>query len=68
MVPINNMIINDNNETKLGKESQISVTQRKETLGKWTGFHLGRTITSVASFGALVFGLSRHSSLLLLGW
>ncbi|CAF1001678.1 unnamed protein product [Adineta steineri] len=67
MLPTNNTIINDNKETKLGKESQISVTQRKEILQKWAGLHLGRTITSVASFGAMVFGLSRHSSLLL-GW
>ncbi|CAF0903459.1 unnamed protein product [Adineta steineri] len=67
MLPTNNTIINDNKETTLGKESQISVTQRKKILQKWAGLHLGRTITSVASFSAMVFGLSRHSSLLL-GW
>ncbi|CAF3940026.1 unnamed protein product [Adineta steineri] len=67
MFPTNNTIINDNKETQLGKESQISVTQRKEILQKWAGLHLGRTIGSVASFSAMVFGLSRHSSLLL-GW
>jgi len=65
MLPTNNTILNDNKDLKLGKESQISVVKRKELLDKWAGLHLVRTIASVASFSAMVFGLSRHSSLVL---
>jgi uncharacterized membrane protein len=67
MLPTNKAIINDNKSVKFGKESQINVATRKELLDKWALFHVVRTVSSVASFGAMVFGLSRHTSLVL-GW
>ena len=64
MFPTNKIIINDNKSVKAGGESQINVTTRKELLDKWALLHLVRTVSSVASFGAMVYGLSRHSSLI----
>jgi hypothetical protein len=67
MFPTNKLIINDNKRVRSGNESQIDVATKKDLLDKWAVLHLVRTVGSVASFGAMVFGLSRHTSLLL-GW
>jgi uncharacterized membrane protein len=65
IAPIYRKIISDNKSVKSGSESQINIATKKELLDNWAMFHLVRTVGSVASFGAMVFGLSRHSSLLL---
>ncbi|UJR09597.1 hypothetical protein I4U23_013832 [Adineta vaga] len=65
MLPTNKIILNDNQDIASGKESQFSVTQKEDLLNKWAGLHLVRTVSSLASFGAMVFGLSRHTSLIL---
>jgi hypothetical protein len=65
--PTNKLIMDDNKRIKSGNESQVNVATRKELLDKWAVLHLVRTVSSLAGFGAMVFGLSRHSSLLL-GW
>jgi uncharacterized membrane protein len=58
----NRTIINDNKIVKLGNESQINVATKEELLDKWATLHFVCTIASIAGFGAMVFGLSRHSS------
>lgn len=67
MFPTNKMIINDNKHTTAGNQSSITTTHRKELLDKWVSLHLVRTISSVVGFGTMVYGLSRHTSLVL-GW
>jgi len=67
MFPTNKLIINDNKRVTSGNESQVSLGTRKELLDKWAVLHLGRTVGSVFAFGAMIYGLSRHSSLVL-GW
>jgi uncharacterized membrane protein len=61
LVPINQIIINDNKLVKSGNESQISVATKKELLDKWATLHLFRTVASIAGFSAMIFGLSHHS-------
>ena len=63
--PTYNKIIEDNKSVKTGNESKINIGTKKELLDKWAVLHLVRTVTSFAGFGAMVFGLSRHSSLVL---
>jgi hypothetical protein len=63
--PINRKILDDNKKVKSGSESQIDTATKKELLDKWAMFHLVRTVGTVAGFGAMIYGLSRHSSLLL---
>jgi uncharacterized membrane protein len=65
IAPINLKIINDNKSVKSGSESQINTATKKELLDKWAMFHLVRTVATFTGFGAMIFGLSRHSSLLL---
>jgi len=65
LLPTNKTIINDNEQVKLGHQSQIPLGKRKELLDKWAALHLVRTVGSVVGFGIMVYGLSRHSSLLL---
>jgi uncharacterized membrane protein len=65
MFPTNHFIINDNKRIKSANESQIDIAKKKELLDKWAVLHLVRTVASAAGFGAMIFGLSRHSSLLL---
>lgn len=65
IAPTNNLIINDNKRVRAGEESQISTTSRKRLLDKWSLLHLVRTATSLVSFGAMVYGLSRHGSFVL---
>jgi hypothetical protein len=67
LFPTNKLIINDNKRVTLGNESQVNTNTRKELLDKWAVLHLGRTVGSVVAFGAMIYGLSRHSSLVL-GW
>ena len=67
LLPTNNTIIGDNKRVKAGGESQFSVAARKELLDKWALLHMVRTITSLAGFGAMVYGISRHTSLVF-GW
>ncbi|CAF1347957.1 unnamed protein product [Adineta ricciae] len=60
IAPVNNAIIGDNKSVDAGNESKINVGAKKDLLDKWAVLHLVRTVGSVASFGAMVFGLSRH--------
>ncbi|UJR36502.1 hypothetical protein I4U23_029223 [Adineta vaga] len=62
IAPTNNTIIEDNKNVQLGNESKINIGTRKDLLDKWAILHLVRTVSTVAGFGAMVFGLSRHSS------
>jgi len=64
MFPTNHFIINDNKRIKSATESQVDLGKKKEILDKWAGLHLVRTVASVAGFGAMIYGLTRHSSLL----
>ena len=64
LFPTNHRIIDDNKQVKLGKESQISLTTKKELLDKWAALHFVRTVGGFACFGAMIYGLSRHSSML----
>ena len=41
--------------------------KKNELIDKWITLHFVRTVASITGFGAMVFGLSRRSSLLL-GW
>lgn len=63
MMPTNKTIINDNKSVTAGNQSQFNAISRKELLDKWAMLHLVRTVSSVVSFGAMVYGLSRHTSL-----
>jgi hypothetical protein len=65
LFPTNHLIINDNKKVTLGQESQFSATQKKELLDKWAVLHFVRTVGSVVGFGAMIYGLSRHTSLVL---
>jgi hypothetical protein len=65
--PINRKIIDDNKRVKSGEESQINLATKKELLDKWVALHLIRTVISIAGFGGMVYGLSRHSSFVF-GW
>jgi uncharacterized membrane protein len=65
MFPTNKTIINDNKLITSGNQSKFDSAAKKDLLEKWNLLHLVRTIGSVASFGVMVYGLSRHSSLLL---
>ena len=67
MLPTNQRIIDDNKRIQLGQQSLIDTGTRKELLNKWALLHLGRTVGSLVAFGAMVYGLSRHNSLIL-GW
>ena len=67
IAPTNKTIINDNKHITAGNQSPINATTRKELLDKWAVLHLVRTVSSVAGFGAMIYGLSRHTSLVL-GW
>ena len=62
LVPINRIIINDNKLVKSGSESKINLATKNELIDKWITLHFVRTVASIAGFGAMVFGLSRHSS------
>ena len=64
IAPVNKAIIGDNKSVDAGNESKINVGAKKDLLDKWAVLHLVRTVGSVAGFGAMVFGLTRHSSLL----
>ncbi|CAF5086953.1 unnamed protein product, partial [Rotaria sp. Silwood1] len=63
MLPTNLSIIEDNKRVQDGNESQINLGTRKELLDKWAMLHCVRTLGSIISFGAMVFGLSHHKSL-----
>jgi hypothetical protein len=63
--PTNNKIIEDNKSMKSGNESKINNGTKKELLDRWAALQLVRTVATVAGFGAMVFGVSRHSSLAL---
>jgi uncharacterized membrane protein len=65
MLPTNKTIINDNKRITSGNDSQFDSASKKDLLEKWNVLHLVRTVGSVVSFGVMVYGLSRHSSLLL---
>jgi len=65
MAPTNRAITDDNKKVHSGGESAINIATKKDLLDKWAVLHLIRTVGSVASFGAMVFGVSRHSSLVL---
>jgi len=67
IAPTNQRIIKDNQLVHTGKESQINVATRKDLLDKWVLLHFARTAGSIFAFSAMVFGLHRHSSLIL-GW
>ena len=67
MFPTNKLIINDSKRVTSGTESQLNANTRREVLDKWAVLHLGRTVGSVLAFGAMTYGLSRHSSLAF-GW
>ncbi|CAF0735211.1 unnamed protein product [Adineta steineri] len=62
LAPTNQTIIDDNKNVKLGNESHINFAKKKELLDKWAFLHFVRTVSSVAGFGMMVYGLSRHSS------
>ena len=64
IMPTNKRIIDDNKRVKLGQASLVDTATKKEILDKWAGLHLVRSIASTAAFGAMIFGLSRHSSLI----
>ncbi|CAF1254519.1 unnamed protein product [Rotaria sordida] len=63
MFPTNKLIIEDNKRVQSGSESQINVSIRKGLLDKWAMLHLVRTVGSVISFGAMLFGLNHHKLL-----
>jgi uncharacterized membrane protein len=63
--PTNNKIIEDNKSVKSGNESKINTGTKKELLNQWAVLHLVRTVATVAGFGVMVFGATRHSSLVL---
>jgi uncharacterized membrane protein len=62
LMSINQTIIDDNKRVKSGEESKINLVTKKELLDKWITLHLVRTVASIAGFGGMIFGLSRHSS------
>ena len=64
IAPTNTRIIEDNKRVKLGQTSLVDAATKKEMLDNWAGLHLVRTLASTAAFGAMIFGLSRHSSLI----
>lgn len=65
IMPVNQTIIGENESVQQGAVEKINVGTKKDLLDKWSVLHGVRTVASVAGFGAMVFGLSRHSSLLL---
>ena len=65
IAPTNRTIIEENKSVQLGGADKINIGTKKDLLDKWAVLHGIRTIASVAGFGAMVFGLSRHSSLVL---
>ena len=65
MLSTNNTISKDSKLVTQGQTSQFDLVQRKDLLQKWACLHSGRTAISVIGFGAMIYGLSRHSSLLL---
>mgnify|MGYP002378678099 FL=1 len=65
MLSTNNTISKDSKLVSQGQTSQFDLVQRKTLLQKWACLHSGRTAISVIGFGAMIYGLSRHSSLLL---
>ena len=60
VAPTNQRIIGDNKRMAAGNESQVDAITRKKLLDKWALLHLVRTVSSVVSFGAMVYGLGRH--------
>jgi uncharacterized membrane protein len=64
IAPTNRAIIEENKSVQLGGVEKINIATKKDLLDKWAVLHGVRTVASIAGFGAMVFGLSRHSSLM----
>lgn len=60
MFPTNYRIIADSDQVNSGGQSKIDGPTKEELLKKWACLHWVRTATSVAAFGAMVFGLKPH--------
>lgn len=63
--PINKLIVRDNAVARNSESGELNDNQRQALVKKLNGLYIIRTVSAVVGFGAMIYGLSRHSSLVL---
>ena len=64
VTPLNRLIIDVNQDIRLGNKNKTNLKTKKDLLVKWSRLRFLGTIGAAASFSGIIFGFGRHSSLI----